>query len=381
MSRPGVEVSLGTTSPNRGVPSDTGPAFFAGISNVGPATGYTKIQNLDQYDATFGGGVQPVGSDLRNSIDVYFREGGSTAYVARVSNAGSNTGITAPMWDTAIAQFPRQLGPGQILEPGNTTLSNQQGLLEHARLNGRVALIDGPDTAVVATVQAAANALNAHAGAKFGLFLGNRLNYSGPGGTTLVIPGSAVAAALIARNDRRNSPNVPAAGDNGIANNALGLTKEFSDVDRETLNTNGAALYSNIYGEVKLYGFRSLALLSADANWWMFSHARLFIGIQAACNRVAEGVVFDEIDGQRRRLAQFEGDLVGVLLPLYNAGSLYGSTPDEAFIVDAKSTLANPDSQLASGTVKANVGVRMSPFAELVQIPVTKVPITEKLAA
>jgi hypothetical protein len=367
VSRPGVEVSLVPTPPTRGVPTDTGPLFAVGTTTT-QQTGVVKVQSLDQYKASFGSAG--AGQGLQNALDVYFREGGASAYV---------TSVAAADYVGALDRFDVMMGPGQVAAPGVTTLVAQQAVMQHALDRNRVALVDGPDNADDTAIAAAAAALNAHAGAKFAAFFGNWLVYPAGGGTTMKVPGSAVAAALMAKNDRRFSPNVPAAGQNGIANGASAISFEFGGTEAEDLNDGGVNLFRNIYGSLELYGYRSLSLKDTDPNWWMFSHARLYIGIVARCQKVAESVVFAEIDGQRRRLAQFEGDLVGQLLPLYTAGSLFGATPDEAFMVDAVSLQANPDAQLAEGIVKALVAVRMSPFAELVVIPITKVAITEAL--
>jgi Phage tail sheath protein subtilisin-like domain len=369
MPRPGVDVTLVPTPPTRGVPTETGPAFFAGVTTT-QQDAATKVQNIDQFKAKFGAAA--AGSDLYNAADVFFREGGTVLWVSSMAAAGD--------LETALDRFDAMLGPGQVAAPGVTDEADYKLLIAHALDRNRVALLDPPKTAAdAAALITVASALNVEQGAKFSALFGNWLQYSGPGGTTLEIAPSAVAAGLIARNDRRNSPNVPAAGQNGVVNGASSLVAEYGGTEAEDLNEAGVNLFRDIYGDIELYGYRSLSLKDTDPNWWMFNHARLFIGIKAICQAVAETVVFAEIDGQRKRLAQFEGDLVGELLPLYTAGSLYGATPDEAFMVDAVSTIANPDEQLAEGIVRANVAVRMSPFAEYVIIPITKVAITDAL--
>lgn len=379
MARPGVEVSLVNTAPSRGLPTETGPAFFVGSATSGDQVAPVKVQSMDQFIAAFG--VPLAGSALSVAVETFFREGGTTLYVSRVHHLGSNTGIVTADWQAALDRIDRMLGPGQVAAPGNSTAAVQQAVIAHALDRNRVALIDGANITVQATVLAAAAALNGETGAKFAAFFGNWLTYLDSAGLEVAVPGSAVAAALMAKNDQRNSPNVPAAGDNGVVTGAVGIEAEFLGSEAQALNDGGVNLFRNVYGTTKLYGYRSLSLLSSNQDWWQFNHARLYIGIVAKCNEVAEAYVFDEVDGQRRRLAAFEGDLVGELLPLYNAGSLYGTTPDEAFIVDAVSLQANPDAQLAQGIIRALIGVRMSPFAELVRIQITKVPITEALAA
>jgi hypothetical protein len=67
-----------------------------------------------------------------------------------------------------------------------------------------------------------------------------------------------------------------------------------------------------------------------------------------------------------------------VLTGYYNAGSLYGETPDDAFSVDVGESVNTP-STLAAGELRAVITMRMSPFAERVVIEIVKVSVDQSI--
>ena len=64
------------------------------------------------------------------------------------------------------------------------------------------------------------------------------------------------------------NPNLAAAGTNGIARSALGLSKNYSDTDRQAINEAGLTLAVEKYGTIRTYGARSVA--SPNNLTWMW---------------------------------------------------------------------------------------------------------------
>lgn len=289
--------------------------------------------------------------------------------------------ITDAVRIAALDKLPRTLGPGQVSIPGATTTDAHTGLLEHAEATNRVALLDLPDSADAASLKtgldadrAATTAEAAQRGAAFGPWI------VAPGvvrNTTRTIPPSASVAGLIARSDGLTSnPNVPAAGEAGELQFALGLSQGvFADADRESLNATGANLFREVYGSVRLYGYRPV---STDEAWRSLAAARTRMAIENQAAAIGEKFMFAQLDGKGQKLAEFNGALRGMLAGFYNIGALYGSTADEAFVVDTGSSVNTPET-LANDELHAVIGIRTSPFAELVYIEIVKVPITEAL--
>jgi hypothetical protein len=96
------------------------------------------------------------------------------------------------------------------------------------------------------------------------------------------------------------------------------------------------------------------------------------MAICAQAGAVAERHLFAQIDGRGVEIGKFNGDLVGeVLLPLYNAGALYGETPEHAFQCVTDSTV-NTTKTISEGKLLATLAVRMSPAAEFITIEIVK---------
>ena len=124
----------------------------------------------------------------------------------------------------------------------------------------------------------------------------------------------------MARSDATQSPNVPAAGDNGLARYTLGLSQvAWSDSDRELLNDNGVNVFRQLAGDVVLFGYRTLTKPGLDISWRSLANQRLRLKITREAELVAESFLFDQIDGQGRKIAEFSGALTGVLTGYYNA--------------------------------------------------------------
>lgn len=477
--RPGVNVTSASTPPARGLPTETGVLFAAGLADQGPANKATVVHNLGDFVRLFGDRVAY--SILYDAMETFFREGGTTAYVVRVvgpaaapstltlmDRAGAaaptlrvdaigpgtygqtisvavlagavggeyvlqilkggvevertpslasptdavnwsqtsgyvrvtdlasataapnnapavaaaaplaggvddRAAITDAVRTAALANFTRDLGPGQVAYFGGTTAAIHQGLRDHARVNNRTALLDMPDTATVGTM----TALVAGIDEEYSATLGPWITVPGIVANTLrTVPPSSLAAGLIARSDATRSPNVPAAGANGQARWALGVTHEYTDADRETLNDAGVDIFRNVYGSVRLYGYRTNADPVSNPGWLALSNQRLRMAITNRALNIAENFQFDQIDGRGRKFSEFAGALTGMLLEYYNDGSLYGDTPDAAFAVDTGAAVNTPLT-IANNELRADISLRMSPFAEMTTITIVKVGITE----
>jgi hypothetical protein len=117
-----------------------------------------------------------------------------------------------------------------------------------------------------------------------------------------------------------------------------------------------------------------------NTNWISLGNARLNMAIVARAGQVAERYVFSQIDGRGKRIAEFGGDLRAMLVPFYEAGALYGTSFDDAAIVNVGANVNTPET-IANGELRAQIQVRMSPFAEYVLVEIIKIATTESLAA
>jgi phage tail sheath protein FI len=310
--------------------------------------------------------------------------GGDPAVAASASlttGADDRANITATQVQNALNLFTADLGPGQVAYPGATDGPSHLALAAHAAARNRVAILDGTDTATASTITAQAAAVRADGNGRSAAVFAPWAKIPGlTPGTERTVPYSAVQCGLIARSDgATGNPNVAVAADNGTARYATGLSQPaWSDANRETLNDGGVnvALIKN--GEVKTYGNRTCANQVLESNWLQLANARLAMYIASKAEAIAESYLFSQLDGRGIKVAEFAGDLQGMLLPLFQLGALFGETAEDAFSVDTGEGV-NPPASLADGILSASISVRMSPAAERVEINITKVAAKETI--
>lgn len=405
MTRPGWDVISRDAPIAPQIPTDVGVWFAAGATAIGPE-GPTLVRSLDGYEALFGD--RSGGAVLYDAIDTYFREGGGKAYVSAVPTTPSAAAATrsrrrkpetetttdapadaevAPQAATsdliaALDLFADSLGPGQISVPGNVDPTVNTAILDHCLDHNRVALLEGPPAADADALTAYASTMRTHAAARYAaLFCPLAVIPGVATGTTRSVGWSAIEAGIIARNDSHGlNPDVPAAGVNGASSYAIDLETRFSDADYTALNEAGVNMAQYRWGALETYGYRTLVDVTQVPEWWSFGFARLHMAIVAEAGAIAERYVFSQIDGRGKKIAQFGGDLRGMLVPFYEAGALYGETAEDAFQVNVGPAVNTPES-IAAGELHAVLMVRMSPFAEYVVIEIVKVATTQAIAA
>jgi phage tail sheath protein FI len=274
------------------------------------------------------------------------------------------------------------LGPGILFAPGITTTVIHQYLATAANLTYRVAFLDSPDTSDTAVLLTAASSVtDGGLRSRFAAMFTPWLDIVGiaAGSTRKVPPSGAVAGRFSAHIASGHSPNEPAAGEQGKLKSVVNLEQAFNDADRVALNEGGVNVIRNLYGVIKIYGWRSTADPVADKDWRSLGNSIMHRQVASLCNQVGERFIFRQLDGQRRVVGEFGAALSGeVCLPLFLNGSLFGDTPDEAYKVDTGESV-NTDTTMADDQLRAIVSVRMSPFGEEVNIEIVKYLITDSI--
>lgn len=110
MPRPGVDVSILELPGAVSVPTDTGVWFVTGITERGPLTP-SLVQSLNDFNNQFGQRVSY--SIIYDCMETYFREGGNSAYIARVVGPAAAVGtLNLPDASAAISLVANGNGPG-----------------------------------------------------------------------------------------------------------------------------------------------------------------------------------------------------------------------------------------------------------------------------
>lgn len=293
---------------------------------------------------------------------------------------GSDDNATASdtNWQTAIDRFTPDYGPGQVSMPGRSTTAALDAVTLHAMNNNRTALLDSADQAAKTALYTSVDGVKSDAGGPYAALVGSWVEIPPVSGTTSVraVPGSAFMAGVIARVDRlEGTAGAAAAGQVSQAQFVTGVrqpTVAFTEQDYTDLNGRGVIMLRNFRNRgIMAYGFRSV---STDADWRFLTATRLRMSLTAKLNAVAQGFVFRTVDGRGHLFAELEGALSGVCKGEWEAGALYGDSPEEAFSVEVAA--ANTDTTLQNGELRAIVAGRFSAFAELVIIEIIKVPIS-----
>jgi hypothetical protein len=89
MTLPGTSVSIRDEASPPFLDFDTGAAFVVGLASRGPTDAPAAVKSIAGYVAGFG--ERAGGSVLYDWLDVFYREGGSTAYVLRLVGDGAAT--------------------------------------------------------------------------------------------------------------------------------------------------------------------------------------------------------------------------------------------------------------------------------------------------
>jgi hypothetical protein len=294
-------------------------------------------------------------------------------------------------WQTAISRFTIDLGPGQIAAPGQTASTRQLMLVAHALANNRHALLDLPDTPTIATLTAAMATINAapSSGARFCSAYwpwAQTPPLTGQFGVRTV-PWSMVQMGLFARaEDEGGDAGIAAAGEqHGVCRFAQGLSQDVGSVSTVNLTSlddagvNVARMIYGIDGPVE-YGNRTPRSRTSDPIWAEASGSRLVMEIAARGDEILRNYVHHRSSAVDRAQCQLE---LGAMLEGFRVpnNALYGATPQEAYSVDCTSSQANSAAQLQAGLFRALISLRTSPTPSTVRLELTRVSITNQIAA
>lgn len=298
--------------------------------------------------------------------------------VTLAAGTDDRASITATHYVTALDRFEKGLGDGAVAVPGIGP-SVHDGLVAHANANNRIALLCALQDADAATLTGLATDLNAQRAGLFAPWIRVPDEF---GGSRTISPEGFVAAAR-AKAHERVGPWQAAAGEISKATYVTAPDEVFSVAEANDLDESKVNAIRTIAGSVRLYGWRST---SADAdNWAYLTGAEVVNRVVTEAEKQLEQYVFGVIDSAGHLLATIRGTLVGIVLPMAEAGGLFarrdpvdGTVLDPGYSVTTDETI-NPVASLALNQVLAKVGIRVSPTAAEVILDVTKAAVTAAL--
>ncbi len=293
-----------------------------------------------------------------------------------------SSGMTADDMAQFLTQFEDEnWGTGQVCIPGHYDPVNTAALITHAENYNRLALLEPALASDYVTVADDFNASpSSHAAVYFPWVEMQALDGSG---VKKFYPPTAFAAGACSKVDRtigtHKAPaniRVPNALD--VERNSDG-TSVINDNVREFLNGKNINVIAPLQGEgIKIYGAR--LLYPAGETRLRFVHERRLLNVIYYSAKIGYAwAVFAVVDGRGRLFRDLVASGKNFLRAFWRDGALYGLTEEEAFLVVAD-TSNNPAEELENGRVHIQLGVKLSPTAEIIIVNIDNVPLSQDLS-
>jgi len=310
--------------------------------------------------------------------------------VATKLATGANPTTTEKAVIKTIEGIAKNLGPGQLLVPGNSTAASlsetekiHTAMGEHCVKNNRFALCDIYESETTGTTLATLltnKGTPANSIAGYMAFFSSGVTASGTANTpnvTRTIAFSGVAAGLMAKISRQGNNNAaPAGRAYSLAPFVTGIVNTYVEASMETLNSAGINNVTERFGINCLYGDRTAISPENDAIFFQYSASRERMQLIAEAEEIGERFLFATLDGRHQKRSKFAGELQALIKKHWENGALYGETAIEAGIVNVASPV-NTEASEAAGELKAELICRLSPVAESVKIQIVSKSIVE----
>ena len=325
-------------------------------------------------------------SDLARAYVSHAVKGAGTGLPAAgtYSFSGGTDGSTLVDGDytTALDAFLKTLGAGAVCIPGGTGSTIWSALMSHAATNNRTAILGFEKDATISEVIADASGFVNNAGAENSAWFYPWVKIVRSGVTTSV-PADGYVAAKRAKTHNQLGAWEAYAGAKTNASFVSGTYVSITSSEADQLNDGYVNPIRVINGDVRVYGARSA---SDDTDNYRFITAKEVVNdVVAKAEAGLEDLVFSVIDGRGNLFGEVQAVLTGILSPIAQAGGLYPLYSDNGKLIDSgyKVTVneqLNPVSQLATGTIKARVGMRVSSIGETIEVEISKSNLTASLA-
>ncbi|WP_336250945.1 hypothetical protein [Stomatohabitans albus] len=362
--RPGVQF-VREFAPRKTSPAvDTRTTFMVGLTKAGVTDAQVLVRSFAEFQDAFQTGGQH-SKVFETAVAAFFQFGNAPLWVAKVADAESNGKPNDAAWQAALDLFTVDLGPGQVLAPGQSDTKAHKRLAAHALATNRVALLDGAKDADPAALKQLATGLAVSPGSDRCALFGNWA-VTPDGGD---IPASVIAAIQTTKVDAISNIQPIEQQATPIA----GITvKAWADKDKTAAYKDGANLVISRPGGVVLGGYRSVL---ADPGTYDFSATRLMMWLEAQIKTLSAQFIGSPITTDT--VATFHGAVASLLSRVFSAGGLFGETAQEAYLVDTRSV--NTPETAAKRELNARVSIRIAEHVELVKVHAVSVPVTETI--
>jgi phage tail sheath protein FI len=342
----------------------TTTALVNAINNSAIASKYMSAvkltDDLPQVEAAtaFGAGSNTDGSDDRDADEV---------------------AVDFTAYSDALELFLDSYGTGAVVCPETHEINTE--LIVHANAYNRIALLHLQEAATDPAGDAATLSAEDHS-EHAAVFYPWVYVPTDVAGVNRLIPPTGYAAGKRALAHNQTGPHQPYAG---LVSSARFVNGVEVDVNR-TLGDSLDADYVNairlIANSVRIYGARSL---STDTDNFRFITIQDTVNsVVVEANASMEDLVFAVVDGRGGLFASIEGRLTAICERMKSIGALYeaydanGKLIDPGYSVKCDTSI-NTTAQLAEGTIKAQLGVRVSSVGDKIEVTIIKSNLTSSV--
>lgn len=298
--------------------------------------------------------------------------------------SGANPTATKAETTKAIEGFPKNLGPGQLIVPVATFGVEEAvhtAMGEHAQKNNRFAICDLKEAekanTTVATLVAEKGTYSTAISSYMAFTASTCVVQGVTLGTTRTVLSSSVVAGLCAQASRTRNDNQNPSGETWpLSPYVLSFTNPYKQPEIEELAEKNINSFKEVNGLPCLFGFRTALSKEKDLIFWQAPPARERMRLYWRAELIGNSYLFKTIDGRRRLISRFQGDLQGLITEEFLVNALFGETAPEAGVVNVGEPV-NTLATIQAGELNAELIVRISPNAELVNIGIVSIPITE----
>jgi hypothetical protein len=276
----------------------------------------------------------------------------------------------------ALDLFLDAYGTGAISCPETHEINTE--LIEHANAYNRVAILHFAEAATGMGTSAgllAAVEGSEHAAVYYPwVFIPTEV-----AGVNKLIPPDGLVAAKRALAHNQTGPHQPYAGLLATASFVNGVEVDVNKTLGDTLDNEYVNAIRLIANSIRVYGARSLSLDTDNFR---------FITIQDTINSVVleanasmEDLIFSSIDGRGGLFVAIEGRLTAICERMKAIGALYEAYDANGRLIDPGysvkcDTSINTTAQIAEGTIRAQLGVRVSSVGDKIELTIVKSNLT-----
>lgn len=311
------------------------------------------------------------------------------AAAASAFTSGDDASIAAGDFTGALARFTEDLGAGCVAIPGladgtSDATDVYDPIKTHCAAYNRIALLSfaaGTSTSAAIAASEAYGAANDE-DHEYLAFYHPWVTIPYTSSVNLTVPPEGYVAAIRSKMLNQVGTWKAAAGLPSAASFVVGIETAVGRTDGDNLDAAYVNAIRVINNSVRIYGARSHS--RDEIQWRFITHRDTINYIVDRCNAALEPLVFSSINGRKAIYSDIEAALTGVLAPIRLADGFFagfdasGKQVDSGYSIRVDDSL-NPLSQLESGLVRAQVGVRLSTVADKITLTLTKSNLTATL--